>query len=155
MPLFQSSYLDLKPDWIDHNGHLNMAYYSVLFDLSLDPFQEGLGLGPAYVAACAHTTYTAEFRIRYRRELHPGARVRSSVRVLDVSDRAYHYAQELLHEEGWIAATGEGVSLHVDQGGPRVAPWPPQIHAALCAARDAHADSPRPDWIGAPMGLRR
>ena len=24
------------PDWIDYNGHLNMAYYNVIFDHAVD-----------------------------------------------------------------------------------------------------------------------
>ncbi|QPM89243.1 thioesterase family protein [Pseudooceanicola algae] len=155
MPLYVSPAMDLKPDWIDYNGHLNMAFYGVLFDLGLEPFQEDMGLGESYMKAQAHTTYTAEFRIRYLQELHLGARVRSSVRVLDVGPKAYHYAQELIHEDGWIAATGEGISLHIDQAGPRVAAYQPAQKAALEAALASHGDTAVPDWVGAPMRIRK
>ena len=33
---FRSPDQQLKPEWIDYNGHLNMAYYSVLFDNGID-----------------------------------------------------------------------------------------------------------------------
>ncbi|NIZ09167.1 thioesterase family protein [Pseudooceanicola sp. HF7] len=155
MTLYLSPPMELKPDWIDYNGHLNMAYYGVLFDLGLEPFQEGLGLGESYMTAEAHTTYTAEFRIRYLQELHLGAKVRTSVRVLDVGPKAYHYAQELIHEDGWVAATGEGISLHIDQSGPRVAPYKPEQKAALEAAMALHAATEVPDWVGAPMRIRK
>ena len=29
---FVSSVMTVEPAWIDYNGHLNMAYYNVLFD---------------------------------------------------------------------------------------------------------------------------
>ena len=29
---FVSSIMTVEPAWIDYNGHLNMAYYNVLFD---------------------------------------------------------------------------------------------------------------------------
>ena len=29
---FVSSIMRVEPQWIDYNGHLNMAYYNVLFD---------------------------------------------------------------------------------------------------------------------------
>ena len=29
---FMSSVMEIIPEWIDYNGHLNMAYYNVLFD---------------------------------------------------------------------------------------------------------------------------
>ena len=57
----------LKPEWIDHNGHLNMAYYVVLFDWGVDEVQEVFGLGVPYSDAIhPYTTFSAEFRARYQ-----------------------------------------------------------------------------------------
>ena len=33
---FKSSVMQIEPQWIDYNGHLNMAYYNVLFDRAID-----------------------------------------------------------------------------------------------------------------------
>ena len=33
---FVSRVMDIEKDWIDYNGHLNMAYYNVLFDRCSD-----------------------------------------------------------------------------------------------------------------------
>jgi hypothetical protein len=33
---FVSSVMRIEPAWIDYNGHLNMAYYNVLFDRAID-----------------------------------------------------------------------------------------------------------------------
>jgi acyl-CoA thioester hydrolase len=60
------------PAWIDYNGHLNMAYYNVLFDRSSDHAFELLGCGPAYRAARDMSVYVAEIHVRYLRELHEG-----------------------------------------------------------------------------------
>jgi hypothetical protein len=46
---FVSSVMRVEPGWIDYNGHLNMAYYNVLFDRAVDEVYELLGLGLAYV----------------------------------------------------------------------------------------------------------
>src|SRR5690606_23591420 len=43
---FISSVMTVEPQWIDYNGHLNMAYYNVLFDRAVDQFFEALGIGP-------------------------------------------------------------------------------------------------------------
>ena len=42
---FVSSLMRVEPQWIDYNGHLNMAYYNVLFDRAVDEVYELLGLG--------------------------------------------------------------------------------------------------------------
>ena len=41
---FVSSLMEVEPAWIDYNGHLNMAYYNVLFDRAVDEVFELLGL---------------------------------------------------------------------------------------------------------------
>ena len=33
---FVSSTMRVEPGWIDYNGHMNMAYYHVLFDRALE-----------------------------------------------------------------------------------------------------------------------
>jgi len=80
---FQSRLLDIEPGWIDYNGHLNMAYYSVLFDRACDDLWDQIGFGTDYIAATNHTTFMAEFHIRYLRELKLGDRVRSDVTIVD------------------------------------------------------------------------
>ena len=35
---FLSSVMQIEPQWIDYNGHLNMAYYNVMFDRAIDEF---------------------------------------------------------------------------------------------------------------------
>ena len=46
---FVSSVMRVEPGWIDYNGHLNMAYYNVLFDRAVDEAFELLGCGLDYV----------------------------------------------------------------------------------------------------------
>lgn len=150
-----SPLMEVKPEWIDQNGHLNMAYYGVLFDTGVDEAAKRFGLGWDYTSGGTHTTYSAEFRIRYRREIHLGDRVRASFRLLDVGPKAYHFCQELIHEDGWISATGEGISLHIDQSGPKVAPYPAHVKARLDATLAEHALLPVPDWVGSPMAIRK
>src|SRR5215472_14813017 len=41
---FLSSVMQIEPQWIDYNGHLNMAYYNVMFDRALDEFWLQLGI---------------------------------------------------------------------------------------------------------------
>ena len=43
---FVSSLMRIEPPWIDYNGHLNVAYYNVLFDRAVDEVYELIGLGP-------------------------------------------------------------------------------------------------------------
>ncbi len=151
---FLSSYHAVEEAWIDFNGHMNMGYYTVLFDRCADEAFAEMGFGPDYVAARNLTTFSAEFHIRYLREVKLGDRVRSTFYLLDQDEKRFHSFQELYHKDGWLAATGEGLTLHVDLGGPRVTPMPEDVRSRVKAMAQAHAALPRPDGVGRKIGIR-
>ncbi|MEB8385944.1 thioesterase family protein [Rhodobacteraceae bacterium KMM 6894] len=148
-----SDLMDIQPGWIDYNGHLNMAYYTVLFDQAADQVYPLLGFGADYAATRKLTTYVAEFHVRYLRELHLGDRVRSAFYMIAHDEKRFHSFQQLYHEDGWLAATGEGLTLHVDMTGPKVVPMPAEIEARIATMQAAHATLPRPDGIGRTIGI--
>ncbi len=152
---FISSVMDVEPAWADYNGHMNMAYYNVLFDRCNDQAFDALGIGADYARTRRLTIYTAEIHVCYVRELHVGDRVTASFQLVDADDKRLHVYQELHHLDGWLAATSEVLSLHVDMAGPRVAPFPPDIQASIAAMQEAHALLPRPERVGRSIGIRR
>lgn len=150
---FMSSFLEIEPGWIDYNNHLNMGYYTVLFDRAADEAFAKFGFGPDYVSAANHTTFSAEFHVRYLREVKLGDKVRCSFWLIAHDEKRFHSFQEMYHEDGWLAATGEGMTLHVDLSGPRVAPMPPEILSRIAAMAEAQSHLPRPESVGRSIGL--
>jgi len=146
---FVSSVMRVEPTWIDYNGHLNMAYYNVLFDRAVDEAYELIGCGHAYLERTRHSTFTAEVHVRYLRELHAGDPVRVTFQLLDYDAKRIHYFEELRHaEEGWLSATSENMALHVDITQKKTAPFPDFVIAQLTRMRAAHAHLPVPDGVG-------
>ncbi|KQZ81395.1 thioesterase [Mesorhizobium sp. Root157] len=152
---FVSRVMDIEKDWIDYNGHLNMAYYNVLFDRGSDEAFEALGLGPAYAKERRLTIYTAEVHVCYVQELHLDHKVAVSFHLLDCDAKRLHVFQEIRHVDGWLAATSESMSLHVDMTGPKVASFPSDIMANIEAMRAAHASLAVPERAGRSIGIRR
>lgn len=152
---FVSSDMEVDKAWIDYNGHMNMAYYNVLFDRCGDEAFELLGMGPDYANTRRLTVYTAEIHVCYVRELHLGDRVTCSFHLVDCDEKRLHVYQELRHADGWLSATSEVLSLHVDMAGPKVAPFPADVKAKVDAMLAAHAALPRPERIGRSIGIRR
>src|ERR1700721_1773964 len=129
---FASSVMQVEPAWIDYNGHLNMAYYNVLFDRAVDEAYELIGCGADYVTTRGCSTFTAEVHVRYLRELHAGDPVRVTFQLLGYDAKRVHYFEQLFHaEEGWVSATSENMSLHVDMDARRTAPFPDAVEKAL------------------------
>lgn len=152
---FVSAVMGIERDWIDYNGHLNMAYYNVLFDRCSDDAFEAMGLGPDYAKERRLTIYTAEVHVCYVQELHLEHKVAVSFQLIDHDDKRLRAYQEIRHVDGWLAATSESLSLHVDMSGPRVAPFPADVLASVEAMRAAHSALPLPERAGRSIGIRR
>jgi acyl-CoA thioester hydrolase len=152
---FASTPLALEREWIDYNGHLNMAYYGVLFDRAADQAFEVLGISADYVRERHLSVYTAEFHVCYLRELHLEDRVQGTFHIIDHDEKRIHFYQELRHVDGWLSATAEVLSLHVDRSGPRVAPFAADILPRIEAMARAHAKLERPARVGRTIGIRR
>ena len=151
---FISSVMTVEPQWIDYNGHLNMAYYNVLFDRAVDEVYEALGVGLDYLKKHGHSTFTAEVHVRYLRELNEGDPVRVKFTLLDFDSKRIHYFEELLHAtEGWLSATSENMTLHVDMAAKKTAPFPPEVAERLASMKAAHAKLPRPEGVGRRIAM--
>jgi len=151
---FVSSVMRVEPAWIDYNGHLNMAYYNVLFDRAVDEVFELLGCGLAYVKERRRSCYTAEAHVRYLRELRAEDPVRVTFQLLDYDSKRMHFFEQLFHaEEGWVSATSENMSLHVDMDARRTAPFPDAVEKALAHMKAAHGQLPRPEAAGRRVSM--
>jgi acyl-CoA thioester hydrolase len=146
---FVSSVMRIEPAWIDYNGHLNVAYYNVLFDRAVDEVYELVGLGPAYLERTRHSTMVVEAHVRYLRELKLEDPVRVAVQLLDYDAKRIHVFEELRHAtENWVSATSENMTLSVDMTAKKVAPFHDSVLHLLGRMKAAHAGLPRPDGAG-------
>ena len=144
----------VKPEWIDGNGHLNMAYYVLIFDHATDAWFEYLGLGSAHRQGNPVTTFCLEAHVTYHREVREGDPLRVTTRLLGHDAKRLHYFHEMYHVgEGYLAATNELMSLHVSQVSRRATPMAPEILARLADVQTAHDPLPRAPQIGRVMGL--
>jgi acyl-CoA thioester hydrolase len=151
---FLSSVMQIEPQWIDYNGHLNMAYYNVLFDRAIDELWLVLGIGPSYKKSRNGSTFTAECHVRYLREIHLGQPLQVSVYLIAADDKRLHTFEELRHaKEGWLSATSENMTLHIDMRERKTAPFPSDVRATIDAVARAHAMVPRPEGIGRAIAM--
>ena len=153
---FTSPPLEVRAEWTDYNGHLNMAYYGVLFDNALDVALAPLGLGPEVARKTGASVFTAQAQVHYLRELHAGDRVIVETRLIGHDAKRLHYVQTMRRVGAdEPAAVTENLILHVDLNSRRVAPFAPEVLARIADAVAAHADLPLPQQVGRRVGLRR
>ncbi|MEN0000398.1 MAG: thioesterase family protein [Pseudomonadota bacterium] len=151
---FVANDLVVKPEWIDFNGHLNMAFYMVLFDEASDAAFSSMGMPPTYKSKRSMTLYTAEAHIRYVREVHLTDPLTCTLQLIAHDAKRLHTWQELRHAvDGWLAATCEMMTLHVDATGPRVAPMPEDVAVQVREMQDAHDSLPVPDKLNGSIRI--
>ena len=137
----------IEPDWIDYNGHLNMAAYLVIFDRAIDRLIDHVGL--ASEPGDAPTLFAASAKIDYLRELPATATPDCTTTVVRVDDKRVHSWQELV-VGGAVHARCENLHLHVDRrGSAKVAPFSPDVRKRL----EELAAAP-PPWLAAPVAGR-
>ena len=145
----------VRSEWIDHNAHMNVGYYLVVFDYATDAFFDWVGLNAAHRAAHAITTFCLEAHVTYHREVRAGDPLRFTTLLLAHDDKRIQYFHAMYHGgEGWLAATNELMSLHVSRATRRAAPMASEILARLAAIQRAHNALPRPPQAGRAIGLR-
>ena len=136
------------PDWIDYNGHMNVAYYVMVFDRATEAFHASVGIDDSYRRA-GHSTFAVEHHIAYLRELHAGARIACATRLTGLDDKRLTLFQELTDEgSGTLAATCEMLALHIDFVARKAVPFPAELHARLDKVLAAHRAVPFAGKIG-------
>ena len=142
------------PEWIDYNGHMNLAYYVVVFDQATDVLYDRMGIWLPYRKATGNSCFTVETHTIYEQEVNVGDRLRVHTRLLGADAKRLHYFHEMFHiEGGYRAAVQELMALHVDLSTRRTAPFPPDRAAAIQAALASSAALPMPKEAGQRIAM--
>jgi len=152
---FAAAITVVRPEWIDYNGHMNVGYYHVAFDVAAEAFFEFLGFTPEFRRSHDATTFALEAHLNFLREVKEGDALRFEARLLDHDAKRIHFYQEMFHAgEGFLAASCESLSAYVSQASRRVAPMPSALLERLTQVKAAHAALPRPWQIGHVISAR-
>lgn len=146
----------VAPDWIDYNGHMNVAYYVLAFDRATDRLFDYLGIGEAYRRATQHSVFALEAHVTYERELRLGEEFEVASRIIDADRKRLHLFHALTRvKDNELSSTMEVMGLHVDMAGPKSAPLPNAAYAKVEALLAEHRLLPAPPQLGRKIGIRR
>lgn len=144
------------PEWIDYNGHMNVAFYMLAFDHATDALFDHIGLGEEYKNKYNYSTFTLEGHITYDQEVLEGDPLSFKTYLLDYDAKRMHYFHEMYHaEKGYLAATNEMITMHIDMSARRSTPFAPEMLEKIEQVMAAHRNLPRPEKVGRVIGIRR
>lgn len=141
-------------EWTDYNGHMNLAFFVLVFDRATDGFHARVGLGEGYRRRTGFSTFAVESHTRYLAELVQGRRVVCTTQLLGFDEKRLHYFHRMFDADGGaLAATTELMALHVDLAKRRAAAMPDGVQDRLAEMFLGHARLARPDPAGRAMRL--
>jgi len=152
LPVHRTAVID---DWVDHNGHMNVAAYLTAFDAAICRFSTRCGIGPDRIAETGKTVFVSQANIVYRHELHRGSLIQVYLRILDLgTDRLHVYMTMHDEEHGYLAAANEQLLVCVSMQTRRPAPFSANVDEAFKAIFESQKDFPAPRYAGRIISLR-
>lgn len=136
----------LRPEWVDYNGHLSEAYYVLVFGFATDALMEHVGMDAEYLQSTGCSLYTVEGHVRYLREVRGDAELIVTTRVIDVGAKKLRLCHEMRVDDE-LVATEEMLLLHVDGNAGKAAPFPDDMSRRLATLVE-----PTPEYAGRSIG---
>lgn len=147
----------VKPEWLDYNGHMNVAYYTLAFDLIFDDILiHYLGLDHEFIESRRMGPFALQSHFHYVSELLESQRFYGLFRILDYDHKRMHiYAEMQRCDDDQLCATWEGMSINVDHNLRKPIPYPETTLDNIRQLYERTKNQPVPDNIGQPLGIRR
>ncbi len=148
--------LHVAPDWVDYNGHMNLAFYVLAFDKATDHFYDQLGIGIAYRERMQSSMFTLGINVDYLHEVFAGDLLCITTQLLDCDGKRMRYFHRMFSGAGdEPVATNECLAIHVDMTSRRSAPFPSEARDRVEAMLAAHRQLPAPVGAGRVLGEKR
>ncbi len=145
----------VRDEWLDYNGHLNEAYYLLIFSHATDALLDLIGMDDAFRRREKVSIFTLETHLCYLHEVGGGEAVEVETRVLGLDAKRVHLFQTMRRDGAQpAAATAEMMILHVDMTTRRGAPFRPEAHGKLLALHEGEAGRLLPAQAGRSIGMR-
>ena len=114
-----SIYLNSKKivkDWTDYNGHMNVAYYVLIFDIyGAEKLMSDFKMGEHSAKTTNKSTMVVESHITYNQEIKEGEEVDVNLTYFDHDKKRLQYKLEMIHKsKKYVASTIEVLALYVD-----------------------------------------
>ena len=155
-PIILSEKRVLK-DWIDYNGHMNVAFYTLAFDNSLDEFLENtLGIGETHASHNQQGPFVLQAHYHYLKEMSLDEKFNVRLLVVDCDEKRMHLCLDIFSvKQKKIIAVSETVLINVNLAIRKTEKYPTWALKRLEDLKNTHAHSNFPSVLGKPIGLKK
>lgn len=146
---------ETEPAWIDMNGHVNVAYFVMMFDLGIDGFQAQVDLGEDYLDDCKMSTFAVQYHVHHLAEMMVAEKGYVNCQLIDFDTKRIHLFQTMhrASNDQQVAAM-EIMLLNVDTNIRKAVAMPVDRLENLGRLETAHKAMPRPALLGKSLGIQ-
>ena len=102
-------------DWTDYNGHMNLAFYILVFDKGAENILSKFKMGEQSAKTTKKSTMAVESHTTYNNEVKENEEVDVHLSYFDHDKKRLHYKLEMYEKsKNIISATTEVLSLYID-----------------------------------------
>ena len=102
-------------EWTDYNGHMNLSYYILVFDLGAEVILSKFKMGEQSAKTTNKSTMVVETHTTYNNEVKEGDEVDVFLSHFDHDNKRLHYKLEMYDKnKNVLSATTEVLSLYID-----------------------------------------
>ena len=102
-------------EWTDYNGHMNLSYYILAFDMGAEVFLSKFQMGEHSAKNTKKSTMVVETHTTYNNEVKENEEVDVFISHLDHDKKRIHYKLEMYKKgTNTLSATTEVLSLYMD-----------------------------------------
>ena len=144
-------------EWIDYNGHMNVAYYTLAFDKAVDFFFEDvLDIGPSFVERNKEGPFALKASYNYFNELLEGEKFFVDISILDFDSKRVHVFGEMRKERSKeLSAVFETVLMNMDLVSRRVKDYPDRVVELFRVFKLSLSQDNIPKQIGKKITLKK
>ena len=147
--------ITVEPEWIDYNGHMNLAYYVLAFDMATDSFYDQLGIGLDYRKEQDSSMFTLGINVDYLREVFKGDALRITTQLLEVDKKRLRYIHQMFQGDAESpVALNECLAIHVNMSSRKSEAFPAVTQARIDEAMVAHQHLVPPASAGRQLGKK-
>ena len=144
-------------EWIDYNGHMNVAYYTLAFDKALDFFFEDvLNIGPSFVEKNKEGPFALKASYNYFSELLESESFFVDISILDFDSKRVHVFGEMRKDKSLeLSAVFETVLMNMDLSARKVKQYPDRVLELFKLFKSSLDQNKIPLEIGRKITLKK
>ena len=128
-------------EWTDYNGHMNLSYYILVFDIGAEVILSKFKMGEHSAKTTKKSTMVVETHTTYNNEVKEGDKVDVFLSHFDHDKKRLHYKLEMYDKgKNTLSATTEVLSLYIDLNSRKVSEFEKEKSIIMDEFIDKHKE---------------